>query len=82
MTISIVNMNEPEMKPKIQQQKNDTSTIARFKRGECASAINSMVIATTLSIASLLAFIGYIIYVYGYNNGNWTPGSGDTVVVG
>ena len=54
----------------------------RLRRGECASAINGMVLATTLSIAGLLALIGYIIYVYAYNNGNWTPASGQTIVIG
>jgi hypothetical protein len=42
-----------------------------IKRGECTSILGLTMIGSLLFIVGILAFIGYVIYVYGYNNGDW-----------
>jgi hypothetical protein len=42
-----------------------------MRRGECTSILGLTMIGSLLFIAGILAFIGYVIYVYGYNNGYW-----------
>jgi len=42
-----------------------------MRRGDCASALGFTMIATFAFIAIILTLIGYAVYVYGFNDGNW-----------
>lgn len=60
----------------LQQQQQDAkkSLIGRMMiRGECASALGFTALSTMILGLGLLTFIGYIIYVYGFNAGDWNP---------
>ena len=86
MASSIIMQNEPVEESKKQEDKDDPSKtmmmISRFRRGECSATFSSVAIAICLGSIGALAFIGYVIYVYGFNCGNWTPGQGDTTQIG
>ncbi len=54
-----------------------SSFVTRFKRGlSCDTCDDGMTFEITIGwclILAILGLIGYIIYVYGFNGGNWNP---------
>ena len=51
----------------------NTSFVARLKRGNFADCYTFSITFSSLFLLALLALAGYIIYVYAFNYGNWDP---------
>ena len=70
----LTNKNQQETTPMTVEK---SSFVTRFKRGlSCNTCDDGVTFEITIGwclILALLGLIGYIIYVYGFNGGNWNP---------
>jgi hypothetical protein len=88
MMPTTLNMNDPEAqnekRQNTQEESRDQETsvslsfVNKLRRGSClelttlGSWASLTVFAVLLSILLIISLIGYLIYVYGFNHGNWT----------
>ena len=56
-----------------QPRQMSSSILAKLKRGSCVTATHFVILTSVTGLLALLAFVGYIIYVYGFNDGDWSP---------
>jgi hypothetical protein len=57
----------------VNQMSSSPSILAKLKRGSCATATHLVIFSSVIGFLAVLGLIGYIIYVYGFNDGDWSP---------
>ena len=55
------------------QVSSSPSILAKLKRGSCVTGTHFFLITSLIGFLAVLGFVGYIIYVYGFNGGDWSP---------